>query len=331
MRVPGLSPEAEFARMLDEAGFDMQGREPVMDGKIHRVPLLGKLANPGRADGAYCGYLDHLPAGWAQNHITGEVLHWSATGHVMTPEESAERRAAMEQQREEREQSMRESRNAVAKECRDLWDKLESASPDAHYLKEKGVPSFGLRQDQNGFLAVPLRNTADELRGFQSISPEGEKRFKVGMEKKGNFHTIAAEGKDFSQGEILICEGYATGASLHMATEKPVAVALDSGNLEPVAKALREKFPQAQITICADNDHALKRNGKPYNVGMEKAKAAALAVGGKVAAPVFNEEEKAKGLTDFNDLHKSRGIKEVQKQVGLSLLHDQGKTRELSL
>ena len=54
-------------------------------------------------------------------------------------------------------------------------------------------------------------------------------------------------------------------------------------------------------------------------------------VGGKVAAPVFNEEEKAKGLTDFNDLHKSRGIKEVQKQVGLSLLHDQGKTRELSL
>lgn len=70
-----------------------------------------------------------------------------------------------------------------------------------------------------------------------------------------------------------------------MATEKPVAVALDSGNLEPVAKALREKFPQAQITICADNDHALKRNGKPYNVGMEKAKAAALADGGKVAAP----------------------------------------------
>ncbi|MFR8054160.1 MAG: toprim domain-containing protein [Bilophila wadsworthia] len=91
------------------------------------------------------------------------------------------------------------------------------------------------------------------------------------MEKKGNFHTIAAEGKDFSQGEILICEGYATGASLHMATEKPVAVALDSGNLEPVAKALREKFPQAQITICADNDP--RSNGTAtHNMGMEKPK-----------------------------------------------------------
>lgn len=331
VHVPGLSPKAEFARMLTEAGFDLRGEEPIMDGKIHRVPLLGKLAKPGRADGAYCGYLDHLPAGWAQNHITGEVLHWSATRHVLTPDELANQRAEIAEQREERERKLQESRNEVAAECRNLWDKLEPASPDALYLKEKGVPPFDLRQDHTGTLAVPLRNAVGELRGFQSISPEGVKRFKVGMEKKGNFHTIAAEGKDFSQGEILICEGYATGASLHMATKKPVAVALDSGNLEPVAKALREKFPQAQITICADNDHALMRNGKPYNVGMEKAKAAALAVGGRLAAPVFTEDEKAKGLTDFNDLHKSRGLKEVQKQVGLSLRHDHGKTRELSL
>lgn len=331
VHVPGLSPKAEFARMLEEAGFDMQGREPVMDGKIHRVPLLGKLAKPGRADGAYCGYLDNRPAGWAQNHITGEVLHWTATGHVMTPEESANLRAEMAEAREKREEFLRESRNVVAQECRDLWDKLEPASPDAPYLKEKGVPPFNLRQDRTGALAVPLRNITGELRGIQSISPEGVKRFKVGMEKKGNFHTIAAEGKDFSQGEILICEGYATGASLHMATEKPVAVALDTGNLEPVATALREKFPQAQIVICADNDHALMRNGKPYNVGMEKAKAAALAVGGKVVAPMFNVEEKAKGLTDFNDLHKSRGLKEVKKQVDLSLDREKGKARELSL
>lgn len=326
--VPGLSPKAEFTRMLTEAGFDLRGEDAVMDGKIHRVPLLGKLAKPGRADGAYCGYLDHLPAGWAQNHITGEVLHWSATRHVLTPDELANQRAEIAEQREERERKLQESRNEVAAECRNLWDKLEPASPDAPYLKEKGVPPFNLRQDRTGTLAVPLRNTSGELRGFQSILPEGAKRFKVGMEKKGNFHTIAEEGKDFSQGEILICEGYATGASLHMATKKPVAVALDSGNLEPVAKALREKFPQAQITICADNDHALMRNGKPYNVGMEKAKAAALAVGGKVTAPVFTEEEKAKGLTDFNDLHKSRGLAEVTRQMSHERAKDKGRGLE---
>ena len=69
------------------------------------------------------------------------------------------------------------------------------------------------------------------------------------------------------------------------------------------------------------------------------AQKAAKAVGGKVVAPIFNEEERARGLTDFNDLHQSRGIGEVKKQLGLVLQqdteleksHDKGKTRELSL
>lgn len=58
-----------------------------------------------------------------------------------------------------------------------------------------------------------------------------------------------------------------------------------------------------------------------------------------MVAPIFNEEERARGLTDFNDLHQSQGIDEVKKQVGLTLQQDReqeksrdkGKTRELSL
>ena len=327
--VPALPPQAEFGRMLEEAGLDLQGREPIMDGKIHRVPLQDK---PGRADGAYCGYLDNHPAGWAQNHVTGEVQHWKATGHILTPEER-------ERQQVERVERMRQAEaaralehdNAAARALR-VWNSLEEAG-EHQYLRDKGVEAFGLRQVQvndRDELVVPLHNVEGDLRGYQLINRDGSKKFFAGMEKKGNFHTIAAEGKDFSQGEILICEGYATGASLHMATGKPVAVALDSGNLEPVANALREKFPQAQITICADNDHSLKRNGQPWNVGLEKAQRAAQAVGGKMVAPVFDEKEKARGLTDFNDLHRARGLAEVQKQVGLSVQHDKGQTRELS-
>ena len=327
--VPALPPQAEFGRMLEEAGLDLQGREPIMDGKIHRVPLQDK---PGRADGAYCGYMDNHPAGWAQNHVTGEVQHWKATGHILTPEER-------ERQQVERVERMRQAEAARALEHDNaaaramiVWNSLEEAG-EHQYLRDKGVEAFGLRQVQvndRDELVVPLHNVEGDLRGYQLINRDGSKKFFAGMEKKGNFHTIAAEGKDFSQGEILICEGYATGASLHMATGKPVAVALDSGNLEPVANALREKFPQAQITICADNDHSLKRNGQPWNVGLEKAQRAAQAVGGKMVAPVFDEKEKARGLTDFNDLHRARGLAEVQKQVGLSVQHDKGQTRELS-
>ena len=100
-----------------------------------------------------------------------------------------------------------------------------------------------------------------------------------------------------------------------MATGETVAVAFDSGNLLPVAEAIRAKYPNAAITICADNDHSIQREGKPYNVGLEKAKEAAQKVNGIVKMPMFTEKEKAQGLTDFNDLHGARGLKAVKEQL----------------
>ena len=52
---------------------------------------------------------------------------------------------------------------------------------------------------------------------------------------------------------------------------------------------------------------------------MELAQKAAQEVGGKVVAPIFTDEERARGLTDFNDLHQSRGLDEVKRQVGMVL------------
>ncbi|MGL4208555.1 MAG: toprim domain-containing protein, partial [Candidatus Adiutrix sp.] len=103
-------------------------------------------------------------------------------------------------------------------------------------------------------------------------------------------------------------EGFATGASLKLAMDKPVVVAFDSNNLKPVALALSEKYPDAKLIICADNDHNPKTD---KNVGLEKAQQAALAVNGSVAVPVFTQEETKAGLTDFNDLHKKHGLKAV--------------------
>ncbi|KAK0338593.1 hypothetical protein LTR94_038011, partial [Friedmanniomyces endolithicus] len=53
---------------------------------------------------------------------------------------------------------------------------------------------------------------------------------------------------------VLVCEGFATGASLFAALGHPVAVAFNAGNLEAVALALRGKLPGVQIIVCADND-----------------------------------------------------------------------------
>ncbi len=308
-----LDPAQEFAGKLAELGLDLEGRLPELDGKLHRVPLLSK---DGRGmDGTYCLYGDGIPAGWAQNHVTGEKMKLVATGVVLSPAERERQQRERAARLQAAEAERARAHDAAARRCRGMWDSFGPATPSP-YLEKKGVEAFGLKEDQ-GNLIVPLRNINGELRGFQAIAPDGQKSFATGMEKKGNFHLIGAEGKDLSQGEIVLCEGYATGASLHMATGRPVAVAFDSGNLLPVAEAIRDKYPRAAITICADNDHALKRDGKPCNVGVEKAKLAAQKVNGKVRTPAFSDKEKALGLTDFNDLHKARGLETVRRQAGM--------------
>ena len=340
-----LPPQEEFAQALEQAGLDLGGKSPVMDGQIHRVPLIdGKR---GELDGAYCGFMDDHPAGWAQNFSSGEKLKWAASGHKLNKEELEAQRAEIAQKRIEREKEIQEIQHAAAREAYARWIAYDWASKENPYLQKKGIEPLGVREDLDGNLLVPVQNVDRALRGLQRISPEGEKRFLPGMEKNGNFHLITGQNfdseKDLAQGEIILAEGYATGASLHMATEKPVAVAFDAGNLEPVARKLRERYPNAAITICADNDHQHTRRTPEgtelWNKGVALAQEAAQAVSGKVVAPIFNEEERARGLTDFNDLHQSRGLKEVQNQLGLVLQkdkereksRDKGKTRESSL
>lgn len=300
-----IDPRQEFARKLEDLGLDLRGELPVLDGRTHRVPVLAK--NGKGLDGAYCLHGDGIPAGWAQNHITGELIKLRATGVVLAPEERERQQRERAERLREAEAERRAAYEAAASRCKDMWDRFADVT-DAPYLEAKGVEAFGLKQDGLN-LIIPVRNVDGEMRGFQAIAPDGQKAFARGIEKKGNFHLIG-EDKELSQGEILLCEGYATGASLHMATDMPVAVAFDAGNLRAVAEAIRERHPNAAIIICADNDHT-----RENNVGVEKAKEAAQAVGGIAVIPEFSREEKERGLTDFNDLHRSRGLSAVREQV----------------
>ena len=128
-------------------------------------------------------------------------------------------------------------------------------------------------------LLVPVRDAAGTLHGLQFIGPDGVKRFKTGTAVAGCYHAI---GKP--NGKILIAEGYATGATLHEITGYAVACAFNAGNLKPVAEALRVKYPNAELVLCADDDHLI--DGNP---GLTKATEAARAVGGLLAVPVFPE------------------------------------------
>ena len=189
------------------------------------------------------------------------------------------------------------------------------------YLDRKQIVGMGVRYaPRSGAVLVPMSNVRDQIVGLQVIYPEKQQDtgrdksyWPYGMSKEGAFHLI---GPHPEPGEpVLVCEGYATGVSLHMATSLAVAIAFDAGNLSVVAKAMRERFPGRALIVCRDDDWKTKRpNGEPWNPGEEKGSNAALIVGGQVVGPVFSGERDIK-WTDFNDLHCAEGLDAVRRQV----------------
>jgi len=317
-----LHPRAEFGQTLREAGLLLEG-DPAMDGKIHRVPV--EHGRSGARDGAYCGHEQaNRPNGWYQNHKTGEQGKWLATGQVLTQVQKTELSQEVSAQLTEAEKERQAVQEQAQKRAFAKWMNA-APHPMLHttdnYLDRKGVENLGLRYDKLGTLLVPGYDLeTGRIQTLQSINPAGAKWFGKDCPKSGAVYVYPdhlnhpEKEQDKEHPEIvLVAEGYATGASLHQATGLPVAIAFDAGNLKEAAMAIHKKLPKASITICADNDHS---HPSGNNVGVDKAKEAAAAVGGKVIVPEFSKEEKEKGLTDFNDLHQSRGLDAVAKAVG---------------
>ena len=158
-----------------------------------------------------------------------------------------------------------------------LWERAKPACNDHPYLVKKRVHAYGIR-DLRGQLVIPLRDVDGKLRSLQFIGADGRKTLLTGGRMRGCYHAIGR-----LQDVLCLCEGYATGATLHQATGHATAVAFNAGNLEPVARALRGKFPALTLVVCADTDSS---RGNP---GLTAARKAARAVGAALAVPRFEE------------------------------------------
>jgi len=196
--------------------------------------------------------------------------------------------------------------DAAAARAARIWASASSAPADHPYLITKQVAPLALRMDARGQLLVPLQDIDGHLHSLETIAPDGAKRFLAGGAKRGHFAVIGADPAPLPEptGPILICEGWGTGASLHMATGHTVIAAIDAGNLLPVAEALRARLPADDLVIVADNDLKPDRDTNP---GVLAARKAALAVDARIAVPV------APG--DANDLFCTDGPEAVASLV----------------
>ena len=246
-------------------------------------------------DGVAGGAFGCWRAGFSQN--------WCAKSDTtMTQAERDAHRgriSAMQLQREEDQaQRQQQARDAVALI-------LAGATParSHEYLTAKGIQPHGVKCDGVRLL-IPMRDTSGTVQSLQTIAPDGDKRFHPGGRVTGCYFGI---GKP--DGLVIVCEGFATGASIRESTGDAVAVAFNAGNLQPVAVALHAKYPALKIIIAADDDHLTA--GNP---GLTKARAAAQAVAGLVAVPDFGSDRPDKA-TDFNDLHQIAGADAVKRCI----------------
>ncbi len=192
-------------------------------------------------------------------------------------------------------------------EAQALW---RNATPTiGHpYLTKKGIQPHGLRVSGD-VLLVPMVDFNGEIWSVQRIYPDGSKWFFGGGRVKGLAYTLI--GNDI----YVVCEGYATGASIHEATGATVLVAYNSGNLAAVCKTLRQQRPTASIIVAADNDKWKTRpDGQATNPGIAYATSAAQAIGARVIVPEFKDTTTKP--TDFNDLAALEGLSTVSALFG---------------
>lgn len=260
--------------------------------------------------GAYGDWRQGEKGSWQKIKVKGGRLSTEDRAVMRARAEEGQRKAALAEEYKHR---------SAARRAAGMWKYLAEKGT-SRYLDAKRVVGLGLRyKAKSGTAFVPMRNVKGDIVGLQVLYPEKQEKtgrnktyWPYGLEKEGAFHLIGPEPEPGDV--ILIAEGYATGASLHMATSLTACICFDAGNLLAVAQAMRTKYPGRQLVFCADDDWKTVVNGQPYNTGVLKAGNASVVVGGQVVVPVF-DNDREDGWTDFNDLHCAEGLDAVRRQV----------------
>lgn len=294
----------QFRDAIKDAGLTPP-TEIIDDGVIHRFSTNGK---PRDDSGWYILHNDGTPTGMGGDWRGDVQIKWCAkSDNDLTEAERETNRQRIKAMQVQRETELMQRHQAAAADAARRWQGAAHCTRHA-YTTAKGVQCCGVKVEGDKLL-IPMRDTAGTLHSLQTIAPDGSKLFMSGGRVKGCYHAI---GKP--DGVLIVCEGFATGASIHECTGDAVAVAFNAGNLEAVAVALRSKYPALKIIIAADDDH--QTDGNP---GMTKATAAALAVAGFLAVPIFPAARPDKA-TDFNDLHQLAGPDAVKRCIEAAAL-----------
>lgn len=321
-----------FTEAMAKEGIKVDAHDIEADGEFHRIHVDGDKKNTRNA--WYKLHFDEHPAGMfgCNKRLSEEKITWTFKGTVpLTPEQRIKlRRDALEKKaaKAKAEQERFEEAGLWANR---MWSGAAPNDGSHPYLKRKHVGAHGLRSGKwevksketgaistiPNALFIPLRDLKKRIWSLQAIFPDDKnflqrgKTFLQGGRKHGLYYVIGTP-KDNT---VLLCEGYATGASLHEATGHCVFVCFDAGNMLEVARGLRAAKASLRMVICGDNDRWTHQPME--NPGVHYATRAAKAVAGLLCVPEFSSLDGEP--TDFNDLHVAEGLAAVAAQVDASM------------
>lgn len=196
-----------------------------------------------------------------------------------------------------------EAQEAVKRErailsARERWIGADPAFTAHPYLERKQIGAHGTRLEGDKLL-IPLLGEDGKIQTLQSIDPDGRKLFVSDAPVSGGLFVLGGKVAA-ADGPVIICEGFATAASIQQATGSVVVCAFNSGNLSKVADRLIARYPSKEYRVAGDDDR-----GKTSNAGREAAIEAAAILKCEAVFPVFLPDSTG---TDFNDMAAESGL-----------------------
>ena len=242
--------------------------------------------------------------------VTGDKHVWFDDDQDFSPVDRLAIRQRIENELIKQKELQEQRYKQISHQVKEILANAKPLEAPHEYLTRKKVLAYGVYQINQlqgikNALLVPicgLNEKGEQIyQSLQIISPTGLKRFLKGGKLQGGFHCLreAKEAKEDSS-DIIICEGYATAATLaQLSPNDGVYCAFNANNLKPVAIAVRGMYPNKRIYIAGDNDRHLEPN-----IGKEKSQEAAQAICGYSSLPPFEENEQG---TDWNDYYINKG------------------------
>lgn len=270
------APEAQLIVAMRAAGLEPPD-EILMDGKIHRF-RSGTKGSAGHGDkpGWYLVFGDGIPAGRFGCWRMGMEQTWRAdVGRKLTQTEEMSHAKRLAEAKALRDAAIERQHQVASETVEKIWTGAQAALPDHPYLAKKGIGVHGARATGDGRLVVPLYDADGTLSSLQYIDHEGGKLYHSGGQTGGKFWQI---GTMDEPGILYVAEGFATAATIHETTDRPVVVAYSASNLVPVTGTLRQMYGATQdIVIVADNDAS--------GVGQRYAEQASAKYGARMVMP----------------------------------------------